>query len=207
MVFLRLKGPFVVYLWIISIIIYCIARLIFIRRNNTKTNIRKEITMFIFMNYSFVFFIQTLLPNINYQYTGFFQFTDWNISINSDISEVNLVPFRTIYEYLFRTNTHVDNWSYVAFYNIIGSIVLYVPLGLLLPIIRSKFRSISIIGIGAILAIVTETMQYFIGRSSDIDDVILAIIGVSIGLLLYRTLIILFELLFKMHRKEKLSNM
>jgi len=76
----------------------------------------------------------------------------------------------------------VSDWGSVAFLNLTANVALFVPLGLLAPLASERlrrFRSVLIFGVKASLAI--EVSQFLIGRSADIDDVILNVVGVGIG--------------------------
>lgn len=66
------------------------------------------------------------------------------------------------------------------------NIGMFVPMGALLPIIFKRLRhfySTSLVSLGATVCI--ETLQYFMGRSADIDDVITNFAGAAIGYLIY----------------------
>lgn len=58
------------------------------------------------------------------------------------------------------------------------NIILMIPFGFLLPVTFTRFRSfgktgLTILGVSAVI----EIVQYFIGRSADIDDVIMNFVG------------------------------
>lgn len=69
---------------------------------------------------------------------------------------------------------------------IIANILMFVPLGFLLPIVFFKLRrSINTLSFILLTAFSIELFQYFIGRSADIDDLILNFIGGTIGYLFF----------------------
>lgn len=69
---------------------------------------------------------------------------------------------------------------------VILNILSFIPWGFLLPIMFDKLKNFHKILFSAIMcAVVIEIVQYFIGGSMDIDDVILRSIGASIGYLLF----------------------
>jgi len=69
---------------------------------------------------------------------------------------------------------------------IILNIVSFIPWGILLPIMFDKLRKYHILLFSTVIfTVVIEIVQYFIGGSMDIDDVILRSIGASIGYLLF----------------------
>ena len=66
------------------------------------------------------------------------------------------------------------------------NIAMFVPYGLLLPMAMKGLRSFLRTGaavLGTTAAI--ETIQYFIGRSADVDDVMMNFLGGVLGYLLY----------------------
>lgn len=89
---------------------------------------------------------------------------------------VNVVPFLSI----------IYNFSgYLK--NTVLNIILFVPLGFLLPAIWDKFNSfknIVIIGIGTTVFI--EILQLFNFRYSDIDDLIANTLGTILGLIIWK---------------------
>jgi glycopeptide antibiotics resistance protein len=93
----------------------------------------------------------------------------------------NLVPFREIARSL---TVHVSGYGLLNFW---GNIVAFVPIGVLgLLAVRRRRRLtwlVVIVG-GTALSAVVEISQYGVGRSADIDDVILNAIGVAIGVAL-----------------------
>ena len=99
---------------------------------------------------------------------------------------INLIPFKTIIEYLF---TDKDSSSAIlqhAFINLAGNIVMFIPLGFFLPLIKEsciKFRKTILLTLAIICAV--ELIQLFtLAGSLDIDDLILNTIGSATGYLI-----------------------
>lgn len=76
--------------------------------------------------------------------------------------------------------------------NLVGNVAAFVPLGLLVPWIRTRrteFREVVLLGLGLSLAI--EMLQYASGRRvADVDDVLLNTVGALLGYLAYRALLL-----------------
>lgn len=91
---------------------------------------------------------------------------------------ISIFPFRTISEFL----TSGYNFR-IIITNLVGNIVAFMPMGFLLPIAFSrldKFHKVLVISLFATLMI--EVSQYISGvGASDIDDVILNLLGAVIG--------------------------
>ena len=92
----------------------------------------------------------------------------------------NLIPFREILRYEPGTT---------AFYKqVIGNILMFIPLGYFMTSF-CKIRELGTITIVSILSsFVIEIVQNYIGRSFDVDDIILNVVGGIIGFLLYISL-------------------
>ena len=172
---------------IVALPIYLICRLIFIKKTKKQVKVFNELLLTIFILYIIGLASQTIIPYWNmgiYSDTGKFYF---NIRLTNSISEINLIPFKTLYEYLFVNNTSVSSWSSVSILNIFANTLLFIPLGLLTPLIWEKYDLFyKILTLGLISTCLIEFIQIFIGRSTDIDDVILNTIGVIIGYTIFK---------------------
>ncbi len=101
---------------------------------------------------------------------------------------VNFVPFKTIRSYL-----KYSSGSENTFVNIAGNILMFVPWGFGLPLLWRKCRYLwKVMSASVMLPVFIEFCQLFIGRSVDIDDVILNFAGGVLGGLLYLILSRLF---------------
>jgi glycopeptide antibiotics resistance protein len=93
----------------------------------------------------------------------------------------NLVPFREIARSL---TDHEPGYGLLNFW---GNIVAFVPVGVLalLAVRRDRRRAwlVALAG-GAALSAALEISQFGVGRSADIDDVILNAVGVGLGVAL-----------------------
>lgn len=93
------------------------------------------------------------------------------------MSGVNLVPFKEILRY--------DIESEMFLSNVIGNIVLFVPFGFIIASYIKPKNMWSNVIIAIIISATIEFVQLRIGRSFDIDDIILNTLGCIIGYLLY----------------------
>lgn len=104
----------------------------------------------------------------------------WAVSRIQNRMGINLVPFRSIGSY-FRHFSGDFYWV-----NFIGNILMFIPWGFGLTLLwRRKQRVSSIILCGLGLTVFIETVQLFIGRSVDVDDIILNFLGSCLGAMLY----------------------
>uniref|UniRef100_UPI00403F8B66 VanZ family protein n=1 Tax=Ornithinibacillus sp. FSL M8-0202 TaxID=2921616 RepID=UPI00403F8B66 len=101
-----------------------------------------------------------------------------------DLPSNNYLPFNSILNYLNNfSNYNFDIW----FVKLLGNILIFIPLGIIAPIIFEKFNTIKwILFLVIIIRSSIEFFQYklLIGVF-DIDDIILSLIGGIIGFCLY----------------------
>ena len=99
--------------------------------------------------------------------------------------DYNLVPFREIHRYIH----HIDSLGIFAVAaNLLGNVLLFVPLGYFLPsfFARERLRPHFTIPICMCISIAVEISQFMTHTGSlDVDDVILNTLGGIIGYLIY----------------------
>lgn len=100
---------------------------------------------------------------------------------------INLIPFYSITEYIFGSSEIVKRF---AFGNVVGNIVLFIPLGIYLPLFKNDKRVITNLLFIFIVSLFVEIIQGLLGiGASDIDDIILNCLGGWIGILVYKFLL------------------
>lgn len=103
---------------------------------------------------------------------------------------VNILPFDTIRGAL-RFGVEWQPGRYV-----LGNVLAFAPLGLFLPVLWPRLRSLSSIVVAALaISVAIEAAQLglslmmgFPFRVADIDDVLLNVLGVALGYAVYRTM-------------------
>lgn len=99
---------------------------------------------------------------------------------------VNLIPLKEIGGYLFEANVSAN----LALTNVLGNIVIFVPLGLLLQLLRPKQPKLRTVGIVFLISVAVESAQFILGLgSTDVDDVILNTLGGILGVFIYALLL------------------
>ena len=91
---------------------------------------------------------------------------------------LNLVPFKTIFAQL-------SSHSIRDLANLAVNAVIMMPFALLIKNLSPKTKNITCIIIIAAFIAGIEAVQYFIGRSCDIDDLLLNVGGAAIALIIY----------------------
>ena len=93
---------------------------------------------------------------------------------------INLVPFRTITSFFVHFNMDI------FLVNIVGNIIMFMPWGFGIVLLWKRNRHIgSVMGYSLLLPLFIETSQLFIGRSVDVDDLILNFAGGCLGASIY----------------------
>ena len=156
-------------LFILTILIIII-RIIYMVYNDKKVIFYKEIIMFIFVFYIlFLYYMVT--------------FKDNNYGVN------NFIIFKEILRYNIK--------SPLFFRNVIGNILLFIPLGLFLTYYKKNSSFFHTFLFSIIVSFFIELIQGMIGITFDIDDIILNLIGSITGFYLFNT---------TMNLKKKLPN-
>lgn len=140
----------------------------------------KEMLIMIFSVYLMTLVSVTLLPFSTFMLT---KPTINIIPIYNTIKDISMVDFSV-----------ADYMAKFWIVNILGNLILLIPLAIILPMIFKKLRDNNItILICFLISILIEFMQYlsmFLGnvRAVDIDDVILNTLGGVIGFLIFKLL-------------------
>ena len=127
--------------------------------NRKRIVLYHEILNLVFVIYLMCFF-----------YVLTFEDVDW--------STANLIPFKEIFRF------EVGSRMFIR--NVVGNILLFLPYGFYLSYFVKLKRVKYVLVFSLIVSIAVEIIQYRIGRVFDIDDVILNIVGGTLGYYLYR---------------------
>lgn len=102
------------------------------------------------------------------------------------IRSVNAIPFNTIYSYL---SGSLNVPPIVAVSNVLGNIILFVPLGIYLQLLMKNKKIWISIRIVFLFPLFVEMFQFMLGLgAADVDDMILNCSGGLIGIFIYRGL-------------------
>ena len=159
-----------IYIAAILIVIWTIYRIIVLIKSKEK-NILREVMINIFFIYFLILIYRTIckmgILQISFQHRFY----------------INYIPFvETI-------NMFKDNFMGIgnAIYNVVGNVLLFVPLGFLIPLLfkkKNKIFNIALYGFYASLAI--EFIQLFTPINlTDIDDIIFNTLGAVLGFFIF----------------------
>lgn len=181
------------YIWnmvpycVLGAVLFIIFRVIF-QKDNTL-NLKKDIATGLFIAYCFGLASQTIIPHFNCGISSSTGKPFLDVFITNNNSSINLIPFKTIFEQIVGRNEVVSQIDIadVSILNLLSNIFLFSPIGFFVPLINERYISLKkIILIGVSTSCVVEVIQLFIGRSCDIDDVILNTCGVVIGFIIFK---------------------
>ena len=110
----------------------------------------------------------------------------------------NFIPFKEIMRYSYTSN--------LFFKNVLGNVLLFVPFGYFVNNILKNKKSIVAIIITLVTSLSIELIQMNIGRSFDIDDIILNLVGGIVGYIIYRFINYVKEKLPNILKKEWIYN-
>jgi len=111
----------------------------------------------------------------------------------------NFIPFKEIMRY------KID--SSLFYRNVIGNIILFVPFGYLVSYYIKKPKYYVTLILTFITSLSTEIIQMYIGRSFDIDDIILNFVGGLVGYLIYKLQFKIVEKLPNFLKKSWLADL
>lgn len=96
---------------------------------------------------------------------------------------LNLVPFRTLRLYAGLLGSGVRSYIRMAVINLGGNIIMFIPLGFLLPRVFPHLSSLPrvLLATAAIITAVEIIQLFTLVGSCDVDDLILNVIGSAMG--------------------------
>ncbi|MEG0794265.1 MAG: VanZ family protein [Bacilli bacterium] len=155
-------------------------RLFYIRTHREKVSFYKEFFNILAIIYVFILF--SLLTKVE---------------LNNG-SGYNIIPFTEILRY--------DIGSKLFYYNVIGNILIFIPFGFFVADYVKSKNIWPVLFICTIVSSTVEFVQLNIGRSFDIDDIILNIVGGVVGYLIYVGLTAIKNHLPKFFQKDGIYN-
>ncbi|CDZ75516.1 hypothetical protein ING2D1G_1378 [Peptoniphilus sp. ING2-D1G] len=174
--------------FLIAFVVFSLIRTNFFKKLKKKSNPKREFTMSVFVGYIASISLFLFMPNVYLASKGV-DLTSENFDFVGDFKDrivqggwgINLVPFKTIKSYLKYSE------AFHAALNILGNVLIFVPMGFMLPLLYEDLRSYKkTLIFTMIICMLVETIQFFVGRSVDIDDLMLNVVGASIGYLVYK---------------------
>lgn len=166
---------------LVALPLYALARGLWLWRQKTKPFWGREITMCLFALFLAGLVALVLQPGA--WYCGASGLPVTPLQRLAQRQGVNFVPLATIRGF-FSGST---GGSFTV--NITANVLMFVPVGLGLPLLWKRWQKAGrMLAVGALVPIGIECAQLFIGRSVDVDDVLLNLLGILLGYGVYRLL-------------------
>ena len=171
---------------LVAVPVYLLVRWLVLRKRNSKADLWRELWLLAGFCYLVVLLRVTVIPNwrILNMGDGTYRFF---IGFGDPLP-VNWIPFQTVWMYL-RGDLPVNPGDVVmmSFANLVGNVLLLTPMGFLLPLLYDRMRSWNkTLLLGVTFSLTLEMVQYFLGRTADIDDVLLNSLGILLGYAAWR---------------------
>lgn len=163
---------------ILFTIIWIIFRVRYYLKNKPINKLRE-----VFINLFFIYFL--ILVNLTIFKYGY-------LTLDFDIRlYINYIPFVETVKMF--TNEFSD--IHIALYNVIGNILLFIPLGFCIPLFFNKKNKLSkVILYGFIASLTIEVLQIFTPfNTTDIDDIIFNTFGSILGFIIFNIFYRIFK--------------
>jgi len=144
---------------IIFLVVLITCRIAYLAGHRERVHFYEEFIMLMFVIY--ILILYGLLTNTEINTSG----------------GMNLVPFSEIFRY--------DVGSDLFIFNVLGNILIFLPFGYFISYFIKAKKIWPILFVTLITSATVEIVQLQIGRSFDIDDILLNVIGATMGFLLY----------------------
>lgn len=154
-------------------------RLVYLIVHKDRFVLYKEFFMLLFLIYAMLLFYVVTFQDVNY-------------------GTNNFIPFKEIFRYEIGSKLFIKN--------ILGNIILFIPFGVFVSYILKTRRPAFIVIISLITSFVIEYTQLKIGRTFDIDDITLNVLGGFIGYLIYLILDVLSDHVPSFFRTDAFKN-
>lgn len=158
-------------------LLYIIFRFLKLKKNNSDINYKKEILYLIFVCYIVGLFNLVLVPR-NF----------WNTIWHNIFYNLNENPFEGIFDFSYNFIPTIykiiigeytlDSWGKAM---IVGNFLMFIPMGILLSLCFENVNKKNIFNNAVLIPLAIEVLQLVVGRSFDIDDLVMNFLGIVIG--------------------------
>ena len=143
---------------VIFLIVIIMLRIMYLKQNKKKFVFHEELILLLFVTYILLLFELVTIRDVEF-------------------GGINWMPFKEILRY--------DIGTELFYRQVIGNIILFIPFGYFATYYAKLTKIRHIFFITFVTSATIEIVQRFIGRSFDVDDIILNVVGGIIGFLLF----------------------
>lgn len=144
---------------IVFIVVYSLLRFFYLKNHRSQFSFYKEFLTLLSIIYMWLLFEILTMAELNSTYG------------------MNLIPFSEILRY--------EVGSKMFNYSVLGNIIIFIPFGYLVDTYVKPKNIWPVVIITVLSSLTVELIQYNIGRSLDVDDIILNLAGGIVGYLLH----------------------
>lgn len=158
-------------------IVYVIIRCVQIKKKGMGFSWSREISRTLFVCYLTGLINLVLVPRNLWLMIWFYLFNGYS---GGEIGSLFTFEFNlasTLLKWLIGELT-IGRWVLKMF---AGNLLMFVPMGFFLPLVSEKVNKRNILKIAVAIPIVIEVIQPIVGRSFDVDDLLLNFTGIIIG--------------------------
>ena len=158
-------------------LLYIIFRFLKLKKNNSDINYKKEILYLIFVCYIVGLFNLVLVPR-NF----------WNTIWHNIFYNLNENPFEGIFDFSYNFIPTIykiiigeytlGSWVKTM---IVGNLLMFIPMGILLSLCFKNINKKNMFKYAILIPLTIEVLQLVVGRSFDIDDLVMNFLGIVIG--------------------------
>ena len=140
---------------LIGTFLFAFIRYLYFKKSRKKFVLYKEVLLYLCLMYFICLFYVVTFEDV----------VSWSTS--------NYIPFKEI--------TRYPIGSYAFMKNVIGNIIMFVPLGFFIGYYTKIKKKKWVLLLVFAVSFFIETMQYYLGRVFDIDDILLNVLGGLLG--------------------------
>ncbi len=154
------------------------------------SNISKNKLLRVCCHIIFIIYLLFLIKIVLFKYRGLTKTVKKLIAgeLSSGFRSFNIIPFQSIWEF---TKLMFSGYFSRGFNNTVGNSFVFAPFGYFVPLLYKNCRKLKTVALaGFFVSLFFEICQYvlYLG-SADIDDIILNVLGVTLGFLFFKGMI------------------
>lgn len=158
-------------------LLYIIFRFLNLKKNNSDINYKKEILYLIFVCYIVGLFNLVLVPRNFWNTIWYNIFYNLNENPFEGIFDFSYNFIPTIYKIIIGEYA-LGSWVKTM---IVGNLLMFIPMGILLSLCFKNFKKKNMFKYAILIPFTIEVLQLVVGRSFDIDDLVMNFLGIVIG--------------------------
>lgn len=158
-------------------LLYIIFRFLKLKKNNSDINYKKEILYLIFVCYIVGLFNLVLVPRNFWNTIWYNIFYNLNENPFEGILDFSYNFIPTIYKIIIGEYA-LGSWVKTM---IVGNLLMFIPMGILLSLCFKNFKKKNMFKYAILIPFTIEVLQLVVGRSFDIDDLVMNFLGIVIG--------------------------